>query len=98
MLKKFKHAFFASKTCLIQTLYLAFSRHKFHRNGVYTVPHVLGRKILSLKHMAQVGAAICTNNFGAPAVGIGDAFYRAGYLVVKARPAAMRLKFRFGSV
>jgi hypothetical protein len=51
-----------------------------------------------LENVAQVRAAVGAKDFGTSAVGIGFPAYGAGYLVIKARPSAMRFEFRFGCV
>ena len=52
------------------------------------MPGVFRRKPFAFEHVAQVRAAIGANNFHATAIGIQYAIYRAGYLIIKTRPAA----------
>lgn len=59
---------------------------------------VLGRKAFSFKNMAQVPAALRTDNFSAPAIGVGHMLHSARDFVVKAGPAAARLELVFAAV
>jgi hypothetical protein len=57
------------------------------------MPYIFWRKVFAFKYMAQMRAAIGAHYFGAATVGIGYPLYCAGYFVIKAWPATMRLKF-----
>lgn len=48
--------------------------------------------------MAQMAAAVGTQNFRTSPIGIGYVFYRTVDLVIEARPSAMRFKFIFRTV
>jgi len=73
-------------------------RHKLQRYRIHTMPGVLGRQIFSFKYVTEVCPAISAHDLYAPSIRVRYAFYCAGYLVVKAGPAAMRFKLGFRSV
>ena len=55
--------------------------------------YVFVGEAFACEDMAEMCAAICAHNFSAIAIGVRDAFYRAGDFVVERGPAAMSVEF-----
>jgi hypothetical protein len=75
-----------------------FTGYEAQRYGIYAMAGIFGGEALTGEDVTQVRAAGGTGYLCPPAVGIGRAADRAGYLLVKARPTAAGMEFIRGSV
>ena len=69
-----------------------------HRDGIDTMAGILGGEAFAFEDVAQMAAAVGTDDLDTPAVGVQDACYGSFYLVIKAGPAAERVELVIGPI
>ena len=73
-------------------------RYKCHRDRIDTVANILRCQPLTFEYMPKMAVALRAQNFDTITVGVNLLFNRALNLIVKGRPAAIRVKFVLGAI
>jgi hypothetical protein len=73
-------------------------RNKGHRDGIDTVANILRCQAFTFEHMAKMAVAFRTQYLDTMTIGVDLPLNCTLNLIVKSRPAAIRMKFVFGAI